>query len=536
MHSQGTTPDTTAQDMKSTTKHGFLVALGWVAQKLGLREALDRHLHIKQKTYQFKPNDKVIEALVGILGNCAYMKDLNTQAEPITADVAVAKAWGQAGFAHSSTVCATFGKLTTENVAELTKALDEVQGPMLRKEVEALIGPDGQGQVVVDIDLSGQKVRGEAKQYTGTDFGYIKGQLARGYQIVAAFLTGVQDRFAVASTLKSGKAHAQSGGCLLEILPGVEARIGRPLRRTEWVQQCMAEQKARIRQLHQEITGLVGRGSARRRPKLERELKDTVQALTGLNRRLRTYREENATNPAPVRIVLRADSAFGTLEVFQRLLELGYEFAIKSYSGSNPAYKALFDALPADEWVEVGKNRYAAEGIAVPSPQLLGAFPLRLVALRRSDADGRQVRSVVVTTVGSEAKTTNDMVAFYHARQTIGAGFQECKGTFNFAKPRLRKHEANAAFTQLVLFAFNLIRWARPCMQTAAAKIAKAKTRFLVHIAANCRASVKHAAESLHILFSRGTSLDGMRVVVTWPPSYPVSVSNGRMSTCSRET
>ena len=149
MHSQGTTPDASAQDMKFTTKHGFLVAMGWVAQKLGLREAFDRHLHIKQKAYQFKPNDKVIEALVGILGDCEYMKDLNSQAEPIASDVAVAKAWGQDGFTHSSTVCATFSKLTPENIGELTKALDEVQGPMLRKEVQALVGPNGQGQVVV---------------------------------------------------------------------------------------------------------------------------------------------------------------------------------------------------------------------------------------------------------------------------------------------------------------------------------------------------------------------------------------------------
>ncbi len=433
-------------------------------------------------------------------------------------------------------MCATFGKLTAENVTQLTRALDEVQRPLLHKEVEALVGPDGQGQVVVDVDLSGQKVRGEAKQYTGTDFGYIKGQLARGYQIVAAFLTGVQNRFAVASTLKSGKAHAQSGGCLLEILPGVETRLDRPQRRTECVQQCMVEQKARIRQVHQEITALQGRGSARRRPKLERELKDAVEALIGLNRRLRQYRQDNATNPSPVRIVLRADSAFGTLEVFQRLLELGYEFAIKSYSGSNPAYKTLLDSLPADDWVEVGKNRYAAEGIAVPSPQLLGAFPLRLVALRRSDADGRQVRSVVVTTFGTETMTTKEMVTFYHARQTIEAGFQECKGTLHFGKPRLRKYESNAAFTQLVLFAFNLIRWVRPCLQTTATKIANAKTRFLVRIAARCRASVRHAADKVHILFSRGTTLAGLRVVVTWPPDYPFSVSNGHMSTCLRET
>ncbi len=133
MHYRGTTPDTQMQDTKSTTKHGFLVALGWVAQKLGLREALERHVQVKQKTINFTPVDKIIEALVGILGDCSYMKDLNCEAEPIATDHAVAKAGGQKRFAHFSTVCATFAKLTSANITELSKALDEVQAPRCAK-------------------------------------------------------------------------------------------------------------------------------------------------------------------------------------------------------------------------------------------------------------------------------------------------------------------------------------------------------------------------------------------------------------------
>ena len=77
MQSHGTTPNIAAQAIKSTTRHGFLVALGWVAQRLNLAEILNRHLRIKQKTYTHTPVDKVVEALVAILGNCRYMKDLN---------------------------------------------------------------------------------------------------------------------------------------------------------------------------------------------------------------------------------------------------------------------------------------------------------------------------------------------------------------------------------------------------------------------------------------------------------------------------
>lgn len=276
MQYQGTTPEATTQGITSTTKHGFLVGLGWVAQKLSLTETLNRSLLIKQKVFNYTPVEKIIVALVGILGNCKYMKDLNFEPEPIVADQAVARAWGQTKFAHFSTVCGTLAKLTPENVVQLSNALAEVQAPLLQQEVAAVADPTGQGLVVVDIDLTGQRVRGETTQYTGTDFGYIQGQLARGYQILAAFLTGTQQRFAIAGMLKPGKANTQSPRCLLEILPTVETRIGRPRRRVEWVEQCLAQQKARIRQLHRELGTLGGKGSGPKRPKLQRQIQEAV--------------------------------------------------------------------------------------------------------------------------------------------------------------------------------------------------------------------------------------------------------------------
>lgn len=395
MQLHGTARDAAAQGMRSTTKHGFLVASGWVASQLGLVEVLRKHLTVKQKVYTYSPVDKVVEALVAILGNCRYMKDLKVDAEPTVADAAVARAWGQQRFAHFSTVCATFGKLTAENVSQLETALAEVQAPLWQQEVESAAGPHGRGLLVIDVDLSGQPVRGEAKQYTGTDFGYIQGKLARGYQIVSAFLSTDQERFGVASTLKSGKAHAQAGNCLLEIVPTVEARIGRPRRRVEWVQTCMEEQKALIRSLHQQWLRASGSGSPKRKQGLRRRMRAAAQVLAGLALRLRQYRQENLSNPSPRRIVLRADSVFGTQAVIQRLLELGYEFAIKSAAGSNAAFKRRFDAAAPEQWVEVEKNRYASEAVGVPAPALAGPFPLRQLALRRWDGNGREVRSVI---------------------------------------------------------------------------------------------------------------------------------------------
>lgn len=180
------------------------------------------------------------------------------------------------------------------------------------------------------LDLTGQRVRGETKQYTGTDFGYIQGKLARGYQIAAAFLSGKQQRFAVAGTLHPGKANTQSGACLLELLPAVESRVDRPRRRVEWVETCLAQQKAHLVELHRQLSTLRGKGAAKKKPRIQRQIQQTAEAISGLVLRLRQYRRENVQNPLPLRIVLRADSAFGTPAVIQQLLEMGYEIAMKS--------------------------------------------------------------------------------------------------------------------------------------------------------------------------------------------------------------
>jgi len=132
-------------------------------------------------------------------------------------------------FAHFSTVCRTLQAFTAQDVRTLSDLLGSITKRRLEPVLNKLAGPDGQGLIVIDVDLTGQNVRGETTQYTGTAFGYIQGQLARGYQIAAAFLHTGTDRFAVAGLLKPGNAHC--GNCLLELIPNIEAVVGRPRRR-----------------------------------------------------------------------------------------------------------------------------------------------------------------------------------------------------------------------------------------------------------------------------------------------------------------
>lgn len=513
MQLQRTAAPHKGQGIRFTTYHGLLVAWGQVAQWLKLPQVLAARLHIQQKTVVHSPVAKVIEALVGILAGCRYMKDLNHAASPLVTDRAVCRSWGLPGFAHFSTVCRTLGAFRTANVQELTEAIGSIMRPLLRARAEAVAGPGRRHPLFIDVDLSGQKVRGETRQYTGTAFGYIQGTLARGYQIAAAFLSTRKLRLAIAGRLKPGDAAAAP--CLLELLPEIEARIGRPRRRVEWLRDGIAGFRQELEQCAREWAALSGKGIGARRKALAGRMERIKEQIVQYEARLAGYEQENAANPRPFRMVIRADSAFGTTAVIQHLLEMGYNLVLKRHTICS--FRRLWDEAPASAWVVVGKKRQASEHLPLPPLTLPVPFPVRQVALRRWDVDKREVRSVIVTTFTAEEASLGDVVACYEARQSIEAGFQECKGAFHFGHPRLRKYEANAAFLQLVLFAFNLIRWAWLWMETNSERLRGAGSKMLLQIAAVCRATVWFTGGELTIRYSRRTGLGGVKIRVPAP-------------------
>lgn len=128
------------------------------------------------------------------------MEDLTFGTNLLSQDATVAKAWDLSGMAHFSTLCTTLAKMTAGNVEELVAALGQVSRPWIQEAIRKAAGPDGLQPVVIDVDLTGQRVGPDA-HVSGTAFGYMADQLAKGYQIAAAFLAGAADRLAIAATL-----------------------------------------------------------------------------------------------------------------------------------------------------------------------------------------------------------------------------------------------------------------------------------------------------------------------------------------------
>ncbi len=90
----------------SDTDHGLLIAFGQFAQPHGLVSRL-MQVPMDQKTRTFTPPTKLLELLVGTLAGIEYLRDLNDGPHPMAKDPLVAAAWGQAAWAHYSSVSRT---------------------------------------------------------------------------------------------------------------------------------------------------------------------------------------------------------------------------------------------------------------------------------------------------------------------------------------------------------------------------------------------------------------------------------------------
>ena len=99
----------------------MLVAFGEFLSQHGLLAELMK-VPIGQRGREFVPQTKLVEFLAAIMSGSEHLEDLSSGAHPLSKDRVVAQAWGQAGFAHYSTVSRTLdgcSKTTVEAVEEV---------------------------------------------------------------------------------------------------------------------------------------------------------------------------------------------------------------------------------------------------------------------------------------------------------------------------------------------------------------------------------------------------------------------------------
>ena len=106
------------QHTTMTTGRASLCALGEYLRRHCFFAPLREHVQIRQKTVRYRPIDKLLDALSGILCGAKTMAQNNVT---IRTDRAVQRAFGRTGCAEQSTIARTLRACTAENVVQLHK-------------------------------------------------------------------------------------------------------------------------------------------------------------------------------------------------------------------------------------------------------------------------------------------------------------------------------------------------------------------------------------------------------------------------------
>ena len=542
----GSTLKTASSDWPSeNTAHGMLVAFGEFLGQHGLIERM-MQVPIAQKTRTFRPQTKLMEFLVGIMSGMEHLENLNNGARPVAKDPVVARAWGQAKFAHYSGVSRTLDACDEETVVAVKRVIDEFSQPFIATTVHNLLRRGV--AIIYDFDLTGQAVSATSTTYPEAAFGWMNDSVKLGYQLARVCLSGAKgERLWLDGFHHRGDT--VSAKCLKELLEAAEEQTHvRPRRRTELVQQRIEAQREsvarmrrllgqqevkldRLRKTRETLFGKVYHAEQTRKspisrkkgavlkkrvqswsnrlPRLEEQIA-TVQKIIGTHQRQllehetsltqflswqAQLEEENRSNADPPPYVeARMDAGFASGENLTWLLEMGYCPNTKAPNGQTTT--AMCTHLPRGRrWVKVGEN---AEMLGWGSYEMHGCpYPLT-VAIERFKV-GRKYKYATLIQYRDDGLFPSLPVWFdhYNERQTIEAGNKDMKGTFyvqHLMSRSLSGIRLQVLFTGL---AANVVRWCVPWLKDCAAqptlKLIRTlnSPKHLVQVAANSAALVQ---------------------------------------------
>ena len=578
----------TSDWMMPNTQHGVLVAFGEFLQRHGLVDRL-MGVPIGQKRRVHTPQAKLIEFLIGIMSGIEYLRDLDDGPHPVVQDTAVARAWGQAGFAHYSGVSRTLRACDEQTVAAVEEAITIFSRPFITEAIQGLLR---RGQpIVYDLDLTGQAVSATSSTYPEAAFGWMDDGVKLGYQLARVCLSSSpQERIWLAGFHHPGDT--VSVGCLQELILAAEAQTQiRPRRRTELVQQRIEAQSQVVARIHCLISQqeekrhklqstqatLIGKlyhaqqllqealpessrgrlsaqieGWQARLPRLEAQLAKYQQVVRKHQERLQQQQAvletqqawqakleaDNRANPDPPPYVeARMDAGFTSGENLTWVLEMGY--CPNTKAPNSRTTEALRASLPAQAcWVRVGDN---AEMIACGEHVLHGCpFPLPMALERFKVNKEYKYATLIHYRDDGASPSLPSWFRHYNERQTIEAGNKEMKGTF-FVQHLMSRSLAGIRLQVLFTgLAANVVRWCRPWLNTCTAEPTPKWRRTLqspkqlVRVAANTAALVHYADVGTALQFAPESPFPGVILLLRGIPATQLALGFNRP--CSIES
>jgi len=502
----------------ATTDHAWLVVLGYFAQALGLVAGLEAVSIEQRRGPECEPQTKLIEFLVGILGGIEYLQDLNKSDNPITKDPTVVEAWAQAAFVHYSGVSRTLDAADEDTLLAVVEVLQTMSRPFIDAAVMEAIRREG--QLVIDVDLTGREVSSTSTDYPEAGFGWMGDDIGKGYQ--AAVTSLVCERWKrLMLTLQRYPGRTLSAECLQAAVREVEQLLGvRPRRRVELLQerrrgltalihelqtkldrtqqaenvlwQRIREAKAeakvqqstivnweavyqaqgrqesrhcRLAKARRKLTSAQKREQRawrdlkklqRKRDKYRRKMDELQDKLLSLDEWLDYLEVDNQTNLNPVSIVLRIDAGFSTGPNLAWLIEMGYIVLTKAHHGST-AHSLRRRVSPQTKWTRVGRNADATYMGDYAHNDC--PYPLQTMLVRYHLPQETRYTALLYYNEAPPPPLP-EWFASYNGRQTIEAGIKEGKGVFTLKRHLVRSPIGMQLQEQFALFAANFVRWA----------------------------------------------------------------------------
>ena len=113
-----------SKDSMMTTSRASLCTLGEYLKRHCFFAPLREQVQIPQKTVRYRPIDKVLDGLLGILCGAKTMSQSNVT---IRVDPAVQRAFGRTGCAEQATIARTLQASTAETVTELARDAERLR-------------------------------------------------------------------------------------------------------------------------------------------------------------------------------------------------------------------------------------------------------------------------------------------------------------------------------------------------------------------------------------------------------------------------
>ena len=160
-----------------STPQAPLCALGEVLRVREVFQPLHDLVNIGQKTVVYRPTDKLVFVVLGMLSGAETVSEIHTKVRP---DRGLLGAFGYSRCADASVIQQTLDASTEATVASLEAALTQVR---LKQGWRREVSSEGQTQICVDIDLSslpiGKRAEGSEKGYVAKKPNTYTRQLAR---------------------------------------------------------------------------------------------------------------------------------------------------------------------------------------------------------------------------------------------------------------------------------------------------------------------------------------------------------------------